>query len=103
MFDEKNECLQDVANTIRYELSYSKDKKELFERLFKRGILVHPEKNGQIIFKTTFNDISNEQIAQELKDDFFTTESLRNNIGYNIKSKNENHYYNFNELEKEIS
>lgn len=95
-FDEKNECLQDVANTIRYELSYSKDKEELFERLFKRGILSNMNyKKNEITFKTVSNTFTNNFIVTELKDDFFEFESLKANLGYNVK--------NFENDEREIS
>lgn len=96
MFDEKNECLQDVANTIRYELSYSNNKEELFERLFKRGILINiNSEKKEIIFKTLCNSFSNKFISKQLQDDFFEFESLKANLGYNVK--------NFEIDEREIS
>ena len=84
-FDETYEYLQDVANIIRHELSYSKDKNEFFERLLKRGILsnIHPKEN-KVVFRTLRNTFTNELIAKELNDDFFEFESLKNNIGYNL-------------------
>lgn len=107
MFDEKNECLQDVANTIRYELSYSNDKEELFERLFKRGILSNiPSNENKVVFKTLWNTFTNEFIVKKLHDDFFEFENLRNNLGYNlkgIKTKEKETYFNELEREREIS
>lgn len=86
-FDEGNEFLADVANTIRYTLSYSKNREEFFKNLIRRGILVFPENDHEIIFKTQFNTVSNQYIAEVLKDDFFWIESLKENLGYNVKEK----------------
>lgn len=89
-FNRTYECLQDLANTIRLELSYSRDKEEYFERLLKRGILlnINTEKK-EITFKTLCNTFTNKLIVNELKDDFFEFESLRNNIGYNLEPNKE--------------
>lgn len=95
-FDETYECLQDLANTIRLELSYSKNKDEYFQRLFKRGILINiNSEKKEIIFKTLCNSFSNKFISKKLQDDFFEFESLKANLGYNVK--------NFEIDEREIS
>lgn len=86
----KNEYIYDFANRIRYLLSYSENESQFFEKLIRNGVLLISE-NNTYKFKTPFWTLSDKELAKLTEDEFFLTENLMKNMGYNIRyPKNRN-------------
>lgn len=80
----KNEYIYDFANRIRYLLSYSKNESQFFEKLILNGVLLISE-NNTYKFKTPFWTLSDKELAKLTEDEFFLTENLMKNMGYNLR------------------
>lgn len=76
--------IYDLANKIRYILSYSKNENIFFEKLIRSGIILVLY-NDEFIFKTVFRTLSASKIADFTDDEFFLTKNLKKNMGYNLK------------------
>ena len=84
----KNEYIYDFANRIRYLLSYSKNESQFFEKLIRNGVLLISE-NNTYKFKTPFWTLSDTELAKLTEDEFFLTENLMENMGYNLRRPRE--------------
>ena len=89
LIEKRDVSIYDMANTIRYLLSYSKNEEQFFENLIKRGILLISE-NNSFKFKTPFYTLSDKEIAESINDDFFLTENMKKHMGYNLRNSKEN-------------